>query len=147
MNLMFEFVALFCTALFAGAALYINLVEHPARMECGTALAVTEFGPSYIRATRMQAFLAIVACLSALSSWWNSGGLAWLAGAILIGAVVPFTLIVILPTNKKLLDPALDRSSETARQLLVLWARLHAVRTVCSLIALVVFLGTTLVHS
>jgi uncharacterized membrane protein len=54
--------------------------------------------------------------------------------------VVPFTLIVILPTNKKLLDPLLDRGSETARQLLVLWARLHAVRTVCSLMALLIFL-------
>lgn len=146
MNLVLEFVAVYSTALFAGAALYINLVEHPARMECGTALAVAEFGPSYIRATRMQAFLAVVACLSALSSWWMSKDWAWLAGAILIGVVVPFTLIVILPTNKKLLDPALDRSSETARQLLVLWARLHAVRTMCSLLALMVFLGTTLMH-
>jgi len=147
MNLILEFVAVFSTGLFAGAALYINLVEHPARMECGTALAVAEFGPSYIRAMRMQAFLAIVACLSALSSWWISGGLAWLGGAILIGAVVPFTLIVILPTNKKLVDPSLDRSSETARRLLELWARLHAVRTMCSLLALLVFLGTTLMHS
>jgi uncharacterized membrane protein len=140
MNLAFEFAALFSTALFAGAALYINLVEHPARMECGTTLAATEFGPSYRRATRLQASLAIVACLSALSSWWLTRNLSWLAGALLIGAVVPFTLIVILPTNKKLLDPLLDRGSETARQLLVLWARLHAVRTVCSLMALLIFL-------
>lgn len=141
LNLPFEFVALFSTALFSGAALYINLAEHPARMECGTALAATEFGPSYRRATRMQAPLAIVACLSSLSSWWMTGELAWLVGAILIGSVVPFTLVVILRTNKKLLDPSLDRSSETARQLLVRWARLHAVRTVCSLFALVIFLA------
>ena len=33
MNLALEFVALFTTALFVGAALYVNLVEHPARME------------------------------------------------------------------------------------------------------------------
>jgi uncharacterized membrane protein len=146
MNLVFEFVALFSTSQFAGAALYINLVEHPARMECGTALAVAEFGPSYRRATPMQASLALVASLSALASWRTAGELAWLAGAILIGAVVPFTLIVILPTNKKLLDPSLDRSSETARQLLALWARLHAVRTGFSLMALVIFLVTTLLH-
>jgi len=146
MNLAFEFVALFSTALFAGAALYINLVEHPARMECGTVLAAAEFGPSYHRATRMQASLAIVASFSALTSWWMTGDLAWLVGAILIASVLPLTLIVILPTNKKLLDSSLDRSSETARQLLTLWARLHAVRTVCSLAALVIFLVTALVH-
>ena len=143
MNLAFEFVALFATALFGGAALYINLVEHPARMECGTALAATEFGPSYRRATRLQASLAIVAFISALGSWWMNRDPSWLAGAILIGAVVPFTLIAILPTNKKLLDPALDRNSEDARQLLNRWERLHAVRTVLSLAALTVFvLGT-----
>jgi hypothetical protein len=45
---------LFC-GLFAGAAIYVNLVEHPARMECGPELAATEFGPSYPRATVMQA--------------------------------------------------------------------------------------------
>ncbi len=144
MNLPFEFAALFSTALFSGAGLYVNLAEHPARMECGTALAASEFGPSYRRATRMQAPLAIVASLSALGSWWMTGELAWLIGAILIGSVVPFTLIVILPTNKKLLDPSLDRSSETARQLLVRWGRLHAVRTVCSLTALVIFLVAAL---
>jgi hypothetical protein len=145
--LVFEFVAVFSTALFAGAALYINLVEHPARMECGTVLAATEFRPSYVRATRMQASLAIVSCLSALGVWWMNRDIAWLAGAILIGAVAPFTLIVMLPTNKKLIDPSLDRTSETARQLLVLWARLHAVRTVCSLMALLVFVGTLIVHA
>jgi competence protein ComGC len=140
MNLAFQFVALFTTALFAGAALYINPVEHPARMECGTALAATGFGPSYRRATRLQASLAIVACLSALTSWWMDRELAWLVGAILIGSIVPFTLIVILPTNNKLLDPALDRGSETARKLLVRWARLHWVRTLLSLVALATLL-------
>jgi len=146
MNLAFQFVALFSTALFVGAALYINLVEHPARMECGTALAVTEFGPSYRRATRMQASLAIVACLSAFSSWWLGRELAWLVGTVLIGSVVAFTLVIMMPTNMKLIDPTLDRSSEAARQLLVLWARLHAMRTVCSLTALLIFLVAAIAH-
>jgi hypothetical protein len=37
----------------------------------------------------------------------------WLVGGIVLGAVIPFTLIVILPTNKQLLSPALDRRSAT----------------------------------
>jgi uncharacterized membrane protein len=110
-------------------------------------LAATVFGPSYRRATPIQASLAIIACLSALASWWMTRQTAWLVGAILIGSVVPFTLFVILPTNKKLLDPSLDRSSETARHLLLLWGRLHAVRTVCSLIALLLFLATLLARA
>jgi hypothetical protein len=30
-----EFVAVLSCSLFTGASIYINLVEHPARMECG----------------------------------------------------------------------------------------------------------------
>jgi hypothetical protein len=53
-----EFVSLLACALFTGAAVYVNLVEHPARMECGVELAATEFPPSYRRGTIMQATLA-----------------------------------------------------------------------------------------
>ena len=101
-------VAATCAGLFAGAAIYINAVEHPARISCGTELAIREFAPSYHRATVMQAYLAVVGCVAGLWSAWRLGD-AWLVlGSILLGAVVPFTLIVILPTNKQLLDPALD---------------------------------------
>jgi hypothetical protein len=41
-----EFVSVLSCALFTGAAVYINLVEHPARMQCGVELAATEFAPS-----------------------------------------------------------------------------------------------------
>lgn len=37
----FQFVAVLAILLFTGAALYINWVEHPARMECGPVLAAT----------------------------------------------------------------------------------------------------------
>lgn len=135
-----ELLATLCTGLFAGAALYLTIVEHPARMQCGTALAVTEFGPSYRRATVMQVFLAVVAFLAAATASWMGAGARWLVGGILIVAVIPFTLVVILPTNHKLLDPSLDKNSENAFQLLVRWGRLHSVRTVMSLAAFVIFL-------
>jgi hypothetical protein len=50
----FEFIATLCAALFAGAALYINLVEHPARMGLETRIAALQWAPSYKRATWMQ---------------------------------------------------------------------------------------------
>lgn len=140
MTFVLPFAATSCAALFSGAALYITLVEHPARMECGTALAVAEFGPSYRRATLMQASLAVLAFLAAIGAWLSSQHSAWLVGGILIVAEIPFTLIVILPTNKKLLDPGLDKNSDLARQLLTHWGTLHAVRTVLSVIAFVTFL-------
>src|SRR5262245_6308297 len=115
----FQFVAIMSSAMFAGAALYINLVEHPARMECGSALAATVFGRSYKRATLMQVTLAITATASAIACWWIARSVLWLIGGSLIFAVMPFTLIVILPTNKQLLDPGLKRESREAHALLV----------------------------
>jgi hypothetical protein len=44
--------------LFTGAFVYVNLVEHPARMDCRVELAATEFPPSYRRGTIMQVALA-----------------------------------------------------------------------------------------
>ena len=46
-----QFFAVFATAIFAGAAVYINLVEHPARMGCATEIAAAVWAPSYKRAT------------------------------------------------------------------------------------------------
>src|SRR5690242_11046381 len=124
-----EAIATLCAGLFAGAAIYINAVEHPARLECGTALAVAEFAPSYRRATVMQASLAAVGLLTGLAAWWRGAGPIVLLAAVLLGAVIPFTLLVILPTNKRLLDRGLDRDSAEAAALLARWARLHAVRS------------------
>ena len=130
--MVWQVVAALCAGLFAGAAIYITLVEHPARLECGTAVAIAEFGPSYRRATVMQASLAAVGTLSALVAWSQGEGLPVLIAALLLGSVIPFTLIVILPTNKQLLDPSLDRSSTRAALLLRRWGRLHLVRSVMS---------------
>ncbi|SRR5712691_5186704 len=124
-----EIVALITAGLFAGAASYITFVEHPARLECGTLLAAMEFAPSYRRATIMQASLAILGFLAGVAAYVQHRNLLVLAAAILLVAVVPFTLVVIFPTNQRLLDPALEKSSAEAAALLSRWGRLHMVRT------------------
>ena len=135
-----EFVAALACALFTGAAVYITFVEHPARMQCGTELAATEFAPSYRRATVMQATLAAVGLLSSVAAWLAGATFWWLVGGIVLGSVIPFTLVAILPTNKRLLNPALDRRSAEAERLLARWGALHAVRSVLSGLALLLFL-------
>ena len=137
---MLQLVAALCAALFAGAAVYINLVEHPARMSLGPGPALAEWAPSYHRATLMQAPLALVGSVAAVAAWATGAGLWWLIGGLLLGAVVPFTLLVILPTNKQLLDPAAAQDLDRAGWLLGRWNRLHAVRSLLSLAALVMFL-------
>lgn len=129
-------VALLCTSLFTGAAAYITLVEHPARLSAGTTVALKEFRPSYRRASVMQASLAVMGFAAGVAAWFSGGGNAYLVAAILLGAAIPFTLLVILPTNKRLLDESLDPASSEAGALLRKWGKLHAVRTLLSAAAL-----------
>lgn len=134
-----EFVAVLSCSLFTGAALYISLVEHPARMECGVELAATEFPPSYRRATIVQVTSAVLGLLSSVVAWLAGATFWWIVAGVLLGAVMPFTLIVILPTNKQLLSPTLDRQSAQTERLLARWGALHAVRSVLSALALLLF--------
>jgi uncharacterized membrane protein len=127
-------------ALFAGASVYINLVEHPARMQAGTQVALAEFAPSYHRATVTQVSLASAGFLSALAAWRLNSDSRWLVGGSLLVAVIPFTALAILPTNKQLLDPATANDPDLAERLLGRWGRLHAVRSVLSLASLLLFL-------
>ena len=127
--MVFFTIAIVASGLFAGAAIYINLVEHPARLSCGTQLAVREFAPSYRRATIQQASLAVIGCAAGIVAGWGYSDATILVAAAVFGLVVPFTLVVIAPTNHRLLDPSLDSSSQEAATLLKRWGRLHAVRS------------------
>jgi Domain of unknown function (DUF1772) len=135
-----EFISVLTCALFTGAAIYVNLVEHPARMQCGVEVAATEFPPSYRRGSVMQATLAALGLLSSVAAWFAGETVWWLIAGVLLGSVIPFTLIVILPTNKRLLSPMLDKRSAEAERLLARWNALHAGRSVLSGLALLLFL-------
>jgi uncharacterized membrane protein len=140
MEAVLQFVATLAAGLFAGAATYVSFVEHPARLQCGTSLAVTEFGPSYKRAAAMQAPLATIGFLSGTAAWLTGASILWAVGGLLLAVTVMVTLIVIFPTNKQLLDPALDKESPLAKRLLVRWGWLHGLRTILSIVAFVMFL-------
>lgn len=127
--------ALVLAALFAGAALYINFAEHPARMKLDPVNALAQWSPSYDRGYILQATLAVLAGLAGLAAWVELRGTLWLVGALLMLANWPWTLFVIMPVNKMLKAGGEGRTIE----LLNRWARLHTVRTLMSLAAVVCF--------
>jgi Domain of unknown function (DUF1772) len=142
LDLVAETIALVVTGLFAGAAVYVSLVEHPARESLGPAVAIAEFRPSYRRAAIMQGSLAAIGGLAGVVRWVAAGGAGWLTGGLLLAAIIPYTLIVIMPTNKRLLDPTLDPSSTEATTLLCRWGRLHSVRALLGCVALGLLLAS-----
>jgi hypothetical protein len=134
-------LATLATGLFAGAALYVTLVEHPARMACGPMMALAEFRKSYPRGAALQAPLAVLGGLAGAGAWLAGGGIAWLAAGGVLALAVPYTLLVMMPGNHRLLDPALEPDTPEAVRLLRRWAALHLARTVVGVVAFALMLG------
>jgi hypothetical protein len=128
--------ALLATGLFGGAALYIQAVVFPVQKRSDARAALVHWRESYPRATVMQVSLAVIAFLAAVGVWQILGDARWLAGGLLQIAVVPYTLIFVMPTNRRLSSPTL--SDDEIAGLLAAWNRLHAVRTALSVAALTV---------
>ena len=141
MQTIYELAATMATGLFTGAALYIHFVEHPARMEYGPPLAVKEFTASYKRAKIMQPSLAFLGFSTATLAWLSGSSFWWLIGGAGMGFLFPFTIIWMLPTNSRLHDPALDKDTALAAELLARWGRLHRIRCLIGLMSLLLFLS------
>lgn len=139
---MFAFLAALCTGLFAGAAGYISLVEHWARLQAGPSVALAQFRPGFPRARGIQASLAVIGGGSAIVSWLAGGGMSWLLVALLLFGIVGFTLISIRPVYNALLAPSLAAESPAARELLVRWGTLHQIRSALGLLAFLMALGS-----
>ena len=135
MILALTWIASAAAFLFAGGALYVSLVEHPARVACGPPMAVAQFRTSYPRGARLQGGLAVLGGLAGLLAWLAGAPFPWLGAGTLLASVVPYTLVVIMPTNRRLLDRALAPDLPEVRLLLRRWGALHAVRTAVGLAA------------
>ncbi|RKK01172.1 DUF1772 domain-containing protein [Pseudoroseomonas wenyumeiae] len=132
-------VALFLATLFAGAAFYISLVEHPARMSLEDAPQLAQWQPSYKRALPIQAGLAMLGGVAGLLSWYQLREWQWLAGSLLLLANWPFTMLVIMPTNKRLMAMMPQEAGAESRSLLRRWGGLHGVRSVLGSAASLLF--------
>ena len=136
-DMIFAVAALVLSALFAGAAFYINFAEHPARMVLPINAARDQWEPAYHRGFIMQAALAILGGIAGFAAWYVLRSPWWIAGAILMLANWPFTLAVIMPVNKQLEGKPADET--LVKSLLDRWNKLHAGRTLLGTAAMICY--------
>jgi len=133
-------LALMTAAAFSGAAIYVNVAEQPARLVLEAKALLAEWKPSYKRGFAMQAPLAMVAALLGALAYWESPDWRWLVGAALIFANWPYTLLIIMPMNKRLMATPLESAGPETRRLIETWGGLHLVRSLLGAMATAAFL-------
>jgi hypothetical protein len=137
-------LALLTAALFAGAAVYVSAVEHNARMQLDDRAMLMEWKPAYKRGATLQAPLALIGFALGVVAWLLSGQVLWLAGAGVLVAAWPYTLLRIMPTNRRLLAIEPAAAGPEVRELMQRWAHLHGRRTALGLAATAIFLCASL---
>jgi Anthrone oxygenase len=133
-------LALTMAAVFTGAAIYINFAGQPARLQLDDRSLLAEWKRAYKRGYMMQASLAVLGGLFGFVAYFNALDWRWLFGALALLANWPYTIFVIMPTNRRLMETLPQAVSAETRSLLERWGALHAGRSTLGLAATLIFL-------
>jgi hypothetical protein len=139
--MIFTAFALAVSAAFAGAAIYVNVAEQPARLMLDDRALLTEWKPSYERGALMQASLALIGCALGIAGWLIEHRSLAALGALLILAPWPVTVFAIMPTNNQLKVTPIEQAGAETRTLVQKWGQLHAIRTALGVAATLAFVA------
>jgi hypothetical protein len=127
-------LALAFAAAFSGAALYINLVEQPARLALDDNGLLSEWRPSDRRGFAMLASLALVAAVLGLATYFETQDVRWAIGAIVIICSWPYSFFAMVPMNNRILAVSANDPG-AARELVSTWGLLEYGHTAIGIVA------------
>lgn len=136
-------LALVVAAVFTGAAFYINWAEQPARLGLDDKALLAQWKPSYKAGFAMQASLAVAGFLLAGITWMHGEHWLWLLGGLVLLANWPYTLLVIMPVNNKLMTMGRQDAGPASRAMIARWGRLHAIRTLLGALAVAILFAAS----
>jgi|SRR5579863_7419547 len=132
-------LALAFAGAFTGAALYINLVEQPARLALDDVAMLKEWGPSDRRGFALLAVLALLAGALGLGEFLRSQDIRWAVGALAALVTWPYSYFALAPMNDRIL--ALSSADDgAARAFIRAWGRLEIGQTALGAAACAAFL-------
>jgi hypothetical protein len=120
---------------FFGAALYINLVEQPARLRLGSGAMVREWTPSNRRGFFLLATLALLSAILAWLEYAWTGDVRWIIGGAVIVSSWPYAYFVIVPVNIWLYAIPPTKARSAARELMRDWGLLEWGQNAIGLVA------------
>jgi Domain of unknown function (DUF1772) len=110
------------------------------RLQLDNRSLLVEWKAAYKRGYAMQASLAVGGGLFGIVAYSSASDWRWLLAAIVLLANWPYTLGVIAPINRRLMDtPPATATAETGR-LLERWGAPHAGRSALGLVSTLIFL-------
>ncbi len=132
-------LALALAAALSGAALYVNVVEQPARLALDDSAMLQEWGPSDRRGVAVLTMLSLAAAICGLSQWYEGGDLRWAIGALIAILSWPYSFYVMAPIDNQIIALA-PSDIGAARELVRQWGMLELGQTALAVVATGVFL-------
>jgi Anthrone oxygenase len=132
-------IALAFAAAFAGAAVYVNWVEQPARMALDEEALLSEWRPSDSRGVALLAAFALAGAVAGFIAYFESEDVRWVFGALIIISSWPYAFFVMAPLNNQILSLR-GRDVAAARALVRQWGLVESGFAAIGVLAVAMFL-------
>ena len=139
-----EVSSIVSVGILAGSSFYSSMVEIPIRSTTSEEEQLKNWRLVFPKASKLLIIIGNIAMVLVLITWYLTGNMGWIMGAIPLFILIPFTVIFIAKTNAKLKSIS-DSTGvySTIRD----WGKLHNVRTILAIISFIICTVSVVINS